>query len=213
MDHQGLPGGVTKTVGLGLAQSHFDGAESHSPACQWDSGLMVDIKVGFGATQLDGQFACSYRHQLCEVHDQLCWSPPPVPWWRAERSGRQVQQAVGAAGGLGRGNGGERSSAGLSKYTRYMIKNYQDADLEAGRSRTGGCLRRQSMELRTRTVWGAACGVPRRWFCVQSDEWRTSCLLEIEYKATPVEILQCHGYNLTITIENYLTFLFPDEFS
>src|ERR1700761_3404488 len=85
--------GITKTVGLGLAQSHFDGAESHSPACQWDSGLMVDIKVGFGATRLDGQFACSYRHQLCEDHDQLCWSPPLVLWWwRAERSGRQVQQ-------------------------------------------------------------------------------------------------------------------------
>src|ERR1700761_7276704 len=98
-------GGITKTVGLGLAKSHFDGVESHSPACQWDSGLMVDIKVGFGATRLDGQFACSYRHQLCEDHDQLCWSPPPVLWWRAERSGRQVQQAVGVAGELGSGNG------------------------------------------------------------------------------------------------------------
>ncbi|KAJ7212614.1 hypothetical protein GGX14DRAFT_393514 [Mycena pura] len=194
--------GVTKTVGLGLAQSHFDGAESHSPACQWDSGLMVDIKVGFGATRLDGQFACLYRHQLCENHNQLCWSPPPVPWWRAERSGRQVQQAVGAAGGLGRGNNGgaqQRGSRGRWKQDWWVL-----AAAVYG-------------AMRTRTVWGAACGVLRRRFCVQLDEWRTSwmlrCLLEIEYKAMPVEILQCHGYNLTTTIENYLTFLFPDEFS
>ncbi|KAJ7218612.1 hypothetical protein GGX14DRAFT_390379 [Mycena pura] len=131
----------------------------------------------------------------------------------SRRWARRADWAVGTAG-----------SAAARVYpnnTRYMIKNYQDADLEAGRSRTGGCLRRQSMGRRNahanRRVWGAACGVLRRRFCVQSDEWCTSwmlrCLLEIEYKAMPVEILQCHGYNLNITIENYLTFLFPDEFS
>ncbi|KAJ7218675.1 hypothetical protein GGX14DRAFT_390441 [Mycena pura] len=192
--------GVTKAVGLGLAQSHFDGAESHSPACQWDSGLMVDIKVGFG-------FACSYWHQLCEDHDQLCWSPPPVLWWQAERSGRQVQQAVGAVGELGSGNGGERSSDADLEVLRYMCT------IQAGRSRTGGCLRRQSIGQRNAhaNVCSAECGVQHAACCEGGSVcnrmiasgvlWMLRCLLKIEYKAMPVEILQCHGYNLNITIE------------
>ncbi|KAJ7210015.1 hypothetical protein GGX14DRAFT_394817 [Mycena pura] len=44
------------------------------------------------------------------------------------------------------------------------------------------------------------------------DLWMLECLFEIEYKAMPVyvEILQCYGYNIAYTIENYLTSLFPN---
>ncbi|KAJ7218552.1 hypothetical protein GGX14DRAFT_390316 [Mycena pura] len=131
--------GVTKRMGLGLPQSHFDRPESHSPACQWDSGLTVDIKVGFGAKRLDGQFDGSAPYSAvpydCIRHVRLRGAAQAVG--SGQRSGGRRNRA----GGLWKRGGGRRDRVGGLR-----------------RRRAGGSWRRQQAA-RRRQAAQAAGGV------------------------------------------------------